>query len=66
MGNGKVMSVGGRCGCEMKSCQFFAVQPISILSPLPSLPATSPLELVFPLLDSFCANKEPRNGMKEH
>lgn len=23
VGNGKVVSVGGRCGCEMKSCPFF-------------------------------------------
>lgn len=59
VGNGKVVSVGGRCGCEIKSCLFFLTsEPVSI--PLPSFSALSPLELVF--LTGFALME--RNDMK--
>lgn len=52
VGNGKVVSVGGRCGCEMKSCSiFFVPQPISIQSPFPSHTAPPALKLFSPLLN---------------
>lgn len=58
VGNGKVVSVGGGCGCEMKSCLFFLPpSPFPHLSPiLPCVPSL--LEPVFCLHNSLRITRE--------